>query len=89
MRSDLPIAGRDMMAFIGEAPDAYDPPADVPLGCDGVVRLHMEICGASGHRCERTVTFARRDPAPAERSVLEAGGERLSGDWNLGWTPTG
>ncbi|MFN8719879.1 MAG: M24 family metallopeptidase [Rhodospirillales bacterium] len=72
VRTATAMGVRDMMAFIGEAPDEYDPPADVPLRCDGVVRLHMEICGASGHWCERTVTFARRDPTPAERSVLEA-----------------
>jgi len=57
---------------VGERPDAYDPPENIPLRCDGVVRLHMEICGDSGHWCERTVTFARREPTAAERSVLEA-----------------
>ncbi|MCU0906138.1 MAG: aminopeptidase P family N-terminal domain-containing protein [Rhodobacteraceae bacterium] len=64
--------GRDVLAFIGEAPDAYAPPEDIPLGCDGVLRLHLEICGESGHWCERTMTFAWRDPTPRERALLEA-----------------
>lgn len=72
VRTATAMGARDSMAFIGEAPDEYDPPADVPMRCDGVVRLHMEICGANGHWCERTTTFARRDPTADERAVLEA-----------------
>jgi Xaa-Pro aminopeptidase len=64
--------GRDVLAFIGEAPNAYAPPEDIPLRCDGVLRLHLEICGESGHWCERTMTFAWREPAPRELALLEA-----------------
>lgn len=63
---------REVLAFIGETPDDYDPPEDVPMRCDDVVRLHLEICGDSGHWCERTMTFAYRDPTPAEAALLAA-----------------
>jgi hypothetical protein len=83
MRPHLPIAVRDMMAFIGEAPDAYDPPADVPLGCDGVVRLHMEICGASGCRATGTSAGRRRDEgaSPQRRRCAARNARTRLRDW--------
>jgi Xaa-Pro aminopeptidase len=72
VRTAVAMGCRQVLAFIGERPDEYDPPEDVPMRCDDVVRLHLEICGASGHWCERTMTFAWRDPTPSERAVLDA-----------------
>jgi Xaa-Pro aminopeptidase len=66
------MGAREVLAFIGESPDEYDPPEDVAMRCDDVVRLHLEICGESGHWCERTMTFAYRDPTPAEEALLQA-----------------
>ncbi len=66
------MGAREVLAFIGERPDEYDPPENVAMRCDDVVRLHLEICGESGHWCERTMTFAYRDPTPAEAALLHA-----------------
>ncbi len=66
------MGAREVLAFIGESPDEYDPPEAVAMRCDDVVRLHLEICGESGHWCERTMTFAYRDPTPAEEALLHA-----------------
>ena len=61
------MGAREVLAFIGERPDEYAPPENVAMRCDDVVRLHLEICGESGHWCERTMTFAYRNPTPPER----------------------
>jgi Xaa-Pro aminopeptidase len=66
------MGAREVLAFIGESPDEYDPPENVAIRCNDVVRLHLEICGESGHWCERTMTFAYRDPTPAEEKLLRA-----------------
>jgi Xaa-Pro aminopeptidase len=63
---------RDVLAFIGESPNDVGPPTAARLRCDGVVRLHLEICGASGHWCERTVMHAFRDPTAAEVAIETA-----------------
>jgi Xaa-Pro aminopeptidase len=63
---------RDVLAFIGEDPTDVGPPTAAPLRCDGVVRLHIEFCGASGHWCERTVVHAFRDQAPEEAAIEAA-----------------
>lgn len=72
MRTATAMGVREVLAFIGESPDAYDPPEDIPMRCDDVVRLHLEICGESGHWCERTMTFATRAPTTAEAALLAA-----------------
>jgi Xaa-Pro aminopeptidase len=66
------MGAREVLAFIGESPDEYDPPENVAMRCDDVVRVHLEICGESGHWCERTMTFAYRDPTPVEEALLHA-----------------
>jgi Xaa-Pro aminopeptidase len=66
------LGARDVLAFVGDDPQRVAPPTEAPLGCDGVVRLHLEICGVSGHWCERTVMFAFRDPTPLEAKLQEA-----------------
>jgi Xaa-Pro aminopeptidase len=71
VRTAVAGGAREVLAFIGESPDAYAPPEDIPLRCDGVLRLHLEICGESGHWCERTMTFAWRDPEPPELALLD------------------
>ena len=62
--SRLALAGgaRDILVFIGERPDDVNPPRDVPLQCDDIVRYHMEILGEDGHWSEITVNCAYREP---------------------------
>ncbi len=66
------LGARDVLAFVGDDPQRVAPPTEAPLRCDDVVRLHLEICGESGHWCERTVMFAFRDPTPLEASLQSA-----------------
>jgi Xaa-Pro aminopeptidase len=61
---------RDILVLMGEASDRYGPPEDAPLGCDDLVRYHMEICGESGHWCELTTTLAFRSLADDERRLM-------------------
>ena len=70
----MALAGgaRDILVFIGESPDDLDPPRDVPLRCDDVVRYHMEICGESGHWSEITVNCAFRPPTDLELRLMES-----------------
>jgi Xaa-Pro aminopeptidase len=72
--SRVALAGgaRDILVFIGESPDDLDPPRDVPLRCDDVVRYHMEICGESGHWSEITVNLAFRPPTDLELRLMES-----------------
>lgn len=72
VRTAVAGGAREVLAFIGEHPDAYAPPEDIPMRCNGVVRLHLEICGECGYWCERTMTFAWHDPAPQELALLNA-----------------
>ncbi|MBC8078498.1 MAG: aminopeptidase P family protein [Chloroflexales bacterium] len=69
-RVALAGGARDLLIFIGESPTQYDPPEDVPLRCDDIVRFHMELCGPSGHWCELTVTCAYREPTELEARLL-------------------
>ena len=71
-RVALEGGARDMLIFIGESPTQYDPPEDIPLRCDDIVRYHMEICGPSGHWCELTVTCLYREPTDHEARLLES-----------------
>lgn len=71
-RTATAMGARDMLAFIGESPAEYGTPEDVPLRCNDVVRLHLEFCGESGHWCERTMTYAYRDPTPQEAALQRA-----------------
>ncbi len=61
---------RDILVFIGERPGEHDPPQDIPLRCDDIVRYHMEILGPSGHWCELTVNCAFREPTTMERKLM-------------------
>jgi Xaa-Pro aminopeptidase len=63
---------RDILVFIGERPGEHDPPAEVPLRCDDIVRFHLEICGESGHWAEITINCAYRDPSAAELRLMES-----------------
>lgn len=63
---------RDILVFIGERPGEHDPPQDVPLRCDDIVRFHMEILGPGGHWCELTVNCAYRAPTDAEAQLMES-----------------
>jgi Xaa-Pro dipeptidase len=63
---------RDILVFIGEAPGEHDPPRDVPLRCDDVVRFHLEICGESGHWVEITINCAYRAPAALEQRLMDS-----------------
>jgi Xaa-Pro aminopeptidase len=72
VRTAVASGVREVLAFIGESPTEYAPPENLPLRCDDVLRLHLELCGESGHWCERTMTFAWRDPGPAEQALLDA-----------------
>jgi Xaa-Pro aminopeptidase len=72
VRTATAMGTREVLAFIGESPDEYAPPENIPMRCNDVVRLHLEICGESGHWCERTMTFAYRDPSPCESALLKA-----------------
>ncbi|MCB0046546.1 MAG: aminopeptidase P family protein [Caldilineaceae bacterium] len=72
--SAVALAGgaRDMLVFIGERPDELDPPRDVPVRCDDILRYHMEICGESGHWSEITVNCAFREPTDMEYKLVES-----------------
>ena len=63
---------RDILIFIGEGVEQHDPPQDVPLRCDDVVRFHLEICGESGHWIEITVNCAYRAPTDIERRLIDS-----------------
>jgi Xaa-Pro dipeptidase len=71
--SRVALAGgaRDILILMGESNGRQAPPEDVPLRCDDVLRYHMEICGASGHWCELTITFAFRPPSDREAQLME------------------
>lgn len=47
-------------------------PRDVPLRCDNLVRLHLEICGESGHWSEIDCTAAFREPTATELRLMES-----------------
>lgn len=72
VRTATAMGVREVLAFIGESPDEYDPPENIPMRCDDVVRIHLEICGESGHWCERTMTFSNRDTTVQEHSLQRA-----------------
>lgn len=72
VRTAVAGGAREVLAFIGEAPGEYAPPENIPLRCDGVLRLHLELCGESGHWCERTMTFGWRGPNAQELALLNA-----------------
>lgn len=63
---------RDLLIFIGERPGEHDPPQDVPLRCDDIVRFHLEICGESGHWIEITINCAYREPTDLERKLMDS-----------------
>lgn len=63
---------RDILVFIGETPGDVNPPRDIPLRCDDIVRYHMEICGESGHWSEITVNCAFRQPNALEIKLMES-----------------
>lgn len=68
----LEAGARDILVFIGEQPDTMNPPRDVPVRCDDILRYHMEICNESGHWSEITVTCAYRDPTELETKLLDS-----------------
>ena len=72
--SEVALAGgaRDILVFIGERPGETDPPRDVPVRCDDILRYHMEICGESGHWSEITVNCAFRQPTDLEVKLVES-----------------
>jgi Xaa-Pro aminopeptidase len=72
--SRLALAGgaRDILVFIGERPDEVNPPRDVPLRCDDIVRYHMEILGEGGHWSEITVNCAFREPTALELKLMDS-----------------
>jgi Xaa-Pro aminopeptidase len=72
--SEVALAGgaRDILVFIGERPGETDPPRDVPVRCDDILRYHMEICGESGHWSEITVNCAFRQPTDLELKLVES-----------------
>lgn len=63
---------RDILVFVGEAPEDVNPPRDVALRCDDKLRFHLEICGPSGHWCEITVNCAFREPSDLEVKLMES-----------------
>ncbi len=63
---------RDILVFIGERPGEHDPPQDIPLRCDDIVRYHMEILGPGGHWCELTVNCAFREPTVQELRLMDS-----------------
>ncbi len=63
---------RDILVFIGERPGEHEPPQDVPLRCDDIVRYHMEILGPGGHWCELTVNCAFRAPTESELKLMDS-----------------
>jgi Xaa-Pro aminopeptidase len=72
--SRVALAGgaRDILVFIGERPDDIDPPRDVPLRCNDIVRYHMEILGEGGHWSEITVNCAFRQPTELELKLMDS-----------------
>ena len=72
--SKIALAGgvRDVLVFIGERPGESDPPRDVPVRCDDILRYHMEMCGESGHWSEITVNCAFREPTELEQKLVES-----------------
>lgn len=62
---------RDILIFMGETPNASDPPDDTPMRCDDKVRFHLEICGVSGHWCEITVNCAFAPPSAQEVTLMD------------------
>ena len=64
--------GRDILVFIGERPGDSNPPRDIPVRCDDILRYHMEICGTSGHWSEITVTCAFRQPTELELKLMDS-----------------
>jgi Xaa-Pro aminopeptidase len=71
--SKVALAGgaRDLLVFIGEEPGA-NPPQEIPVRCDDLLRYHMEICGESGHWSEITVNLAYRQPTDLELKLMES-----------------
>ncbi len=63
---------RDLLVFLAEAPGDTDPPRDLPLKCDDIVRFHLEICGESGHWSEITINCAYREPTVLERRLIDS-----------------
>ena len=47
-------------------------PRDVPLRCDDLVGLHLEVCGESGHWAELNVTCAFKEPTALEQKLMES-----------------
>lgn len=47
-------------------------PRDVPLKCNDLVGLHLEICGESGHWSEIDVTCAFREPTELELKLMDS-----------------
>jgi Xaa-Pro dipeptidase len=72
IRTAHALGARDVLVFIGEDLDDINPPTEAPLRLDGVLRMHLEICGPDGHWCERTVMIAYRDLTPAEEALQAA-----------------
>lgn len=72
--SRVALAGgaRDILVFIGERPDDVNPPRDIPLRCDDIVRYHMEILGEGGHWSEITVNCAFREPTSLESKLMDS-----------------
>lgn len=68
----LENGARDILVFIGEEPGETNPPRDVPVRCNGILRYHMEICGESGHWSEITVTCAFRPPSDLEKKLMDS-----------------
>ena len=63
---------RDILVFMGERPGEHDPPQDIPLRCNDIVRYHMEILGPGGHWCELTVNCAFREPTVQELRLMDS-----------------
>lgn len=63
---------RDILIFMGEAPDEVSLPRPEPLRCDDKTRFHLEVCGPSGHWCEVTLNLAWRPPSASESRLMDA-----------------
>lgn len=72
IRTAHELGARDVLVFVGEDPADVNPPTDAALRCDDVVRVHLEVCGANGHWCERTLMLPFRAPTPAEVALETA-----------------
>ncbi|MEM7124799.1 MAG: Xaa-Pro peptidase family protein [Chloroflexota bacterium] len=72
--SKVALAGgaRDILVFIGEQPDDVNPPRDVPVTCNDLLRYHMEMSGESGHWSEITVNCAFQQPTDLELRSMES-----------------